>query len=201
MPARPRLPRGMLLVLAAALAAASGVVGAAAPLSAQSGEVPRLADGTPDMNGIWQALGNAHWDIEPHVARPALALREGPVVPVPAAEVIALGAVASVPSGYGIVVGGEIPYLPEARALREENRERWLERDPEIRCYLPGVPRATYMPFPFQIFQSEERFFIAYEYAGAMRDVYLVDPGEAQVDSWMGQSYGLVGGRHLRGGA
>jgi hypothetical protein len=157
---------------------------------AQRGEIPRTPSGTPDMNGIWQVLGNAHWDIEPHAARPALAMQPGPVVPVPANEVIALGAVGSVPSGYGVVDGGEIPYRPEARALRDENRERWLERDPEIKCYLPGVPRATYMPFPFQIFQSDSKVFIAYEYAGAMRDVYLEDPGEPQVDAWMGQSYG-----------
>lgn len=155
-----------------------------------SGEIPRTPAGLPDMNGIWQALGNAHWDIEPHAARAALAMQEGPVVPVPADEVVALGAVGSVPSGYGVVVGGEIPYLPEARAIRDENRERWLDRDPEIRCYLPGVPRATYMPFPFQIFQSESQMFMAYEYAGAMRDIYLQDPGPPQVDSWMGQSFG-----------
>ena len=133
--------------------------------------VPRLASGRPDLNGLWQALGNAHWDIEPHAARPALALQPGPVIPVPANEVLALGAVGSVPSGYGVVEGGVIPYLPEALALRNENRENWLERDPEIKCYQPGVPRATYMPFPFQIFQSETKVFMAYEYAGAMREV------------------------------
>lgn len=157
---------------------------------AQSGDLPRLPSGEPNMNGIWQALGNAYWDIEPHMARPALAMQEGPVVPVPASEVLALGAVGSVPSGYGIVVGGEIPYLPEARERRDENRERWLERDPEIKCFLPGVPRANYMHLPFQIFQSDSKFFIAYEYAGAVRDIYLDDPGPPQVDSWMGQSVG-----------
>jgi hypothetical protein len=157
---------------------------------AQSGEIPRTAAGHPDLNGIWQALGNAHWDIEPHSARPALAMQPGPVIPVPAEEVLAMGAVGAVPSGYGIVQGGEIPYLPAALAQRNENRKHWIERDPEIKCYLPGVPRATYMPFPFQIFQSDSRFFVAYEYASATRDIYLEDPGEAQVDSWMGQSYG-----------
>ncbi|HKK94102.1 MAG TPA: hypothetical protein VJ925_11760 [Longimicrobiales bacterium] len=163
-----------------------------APLrvEAQSGEIPRTPEGRPDMSGIWQALGNAHWDIEPHTARPALAMQEGPVVPVPAEAVLALGAVGSVPSGYGVVVGGEIPYRAEARATRNENRTNWLERDPEIRCYLPGIPRATYMPFPFQIFQSDSRFFVAYEYAGAVREVYLDNPGPPQVDSWMGQSVG-----------
>jgi hypothetical protein len=164
--------------------------GVPAGVAGQTAELPRTAAGRPDMNGLWQALGNAHWDIEPHTARPALAMQPGPVVPVPAQEVLAFGAVGSVPSGYGIVVDGEIPYLSEARVQRDENRENWLERDPEIKCYLPGVPRATYMPFPFQIFQSDQRVAIAYEYAGAFRDIYLEDPGEPQVDSWMGQSYG-----------
>lgn len=157
---------------------------------AQTAEIPRTQDGKPDMNGIWQALGNAHWDIEPHAARAALQMQAGPVVPVPAKPVLAFGAVGSVPSGVGVVVGGEIPYLPEARAKKIENQENWSERDPEIHCYLPGVPRATYMPFPFQIFQSSSHFFIAYEYAGALRNIYMEDPGPAQVDSWMGQSVG-----------
>ncbi len=156
----------------------------------QTAGIPRTATGKPDLNGLWQALGNAHWDIEPHAARPALATQPGPVVPVPANELIALGAVAAVPSGWGIVVDGPIPYTPEARSKRDENRAHYLERDPEIKCYLPGVPRATYMPFPFQILQSETKFFIAYEYAGAVRDIYLHDPGPPQVDSWMGQSVG-----------
>jgi hypothetical protein len=161
-----------------------------AAASAQRGEIPRTASGRPDLNGIWQALGNAHWDIEPHTARPALAMRPGPVVPVPAQEVIALGAVGSVPSGNGVVVGGAIPYTPGALAQKVENQLNYLDRDPEIKCYLPGVPRATYMPFPFQIFQSESKFFIMYEYAGAVRDVFLSDPGPPEVDSWMGQSVG-----------
>lgn len=161
------------------------------PAFAQAPEnVPRTASGRPDMNGIWQALGNDYWDIEPHPARAAPAMRPGPVVPVPAQEVVALGAVVSVPEGRGIVVGGEIPYLPEARAIRDENRENWLTRDPEIKCYLPGVPRANYMQYPFQIFQSESAFFIAYEYADGARNVYLEDPGPPQVDAWMGQSVG-----------
>ena len=158
--------------------------------TATAQDVPRTPSGRPDFNGIWQALGNAHWDIEPHSARPALAMQPGPVVPVPATEIVALGAVGSVPSGWGIVEGGEIPYLPQALERRNENRENWLERDPEIKCYLPGVPRAMYMPYPFQIFQSDSHFFIAFEYAGAVRNVYLTDPGPPQVDSWMGQSVG-----------
>jgi len=169
-------------LLAILLAAGSG--------AAAAQDVPRTPSGRPDFNGIWQALGNAHWDIEPHTARAALAMQPGPVVPVPAAGVVALGAVGSVPSGWGIVMGGEIPYLPAALERRNENRDLWLERDPEIKCFLPGVPRAMYMPYPFQIFQSDSHFFMAFEYAGAVRNVYLTDPGPPQVDSWMGQSVG-----------
>lgn len=160
------------------------------PLMAQRSSLPRTAAGKPDLSGIWQALTNANYDIEPHDARAAMAMRPGPVIPVPAKEVVALGAVGAVPAGTGIVVGGEIPYLPEALAKRRENRENWLTRDPEVKCYLPGIPRATYMPFPFQIVQSEKAVFVAYEYAGAVRQVYLKDPGPPQTDTWMGQSVG-----------
>jgi len=150
---------------------------------------PRAADGHPDLNGIWQALNEANWDIEMHVARPALALRPGPYNPVPAKEVVALGAVGSVPPGIG-VVDGELPYLPAALAQKKKNQDNYLASDPEVKCYLPGVPRATYMPYPFQIFQSSKAVFIAYEYAGAVRNIYLKDPGPAPADSWMGQSVG-----------
>ena len=153
-------------------------------------KAPRLADGRPNLNGIWQALNTANYDLQAHVARPAMALRPGPVVPVPAREVLYLGAVGSVPGGMGVVDGDDIPYKPEALAKKKENQEKWLERDPEIKCYLPGVPRATYMAYPFQIFQSQSQVFIAYEYAGAVRNIFTKDPGPAPVDSWMGQSVG-----------
>lgn len=193
-PIGPLAPTGALTPSTVLASASLALAAVPALVSAQSGEIPRTPAGRPDMNGIWQAMGNAHWDIEPHTARAALAMQPGPVVPVPANEVVAFGAVGSVPSGYGVVEGGAIPYLPEALALRDENREHWLDRDPEIKCYLPGVPRATYMPFPFQIFQSDARFVMAYEYAGAVRDIYLEDPGPPQVDTWMGQSVGTWDG-------
>ena len=154
----------------------------------QAQDIPRLPDGKPDFNGVWQVLNTANYDLLAHAARPALATREGPFGPVPALEVLALGAVGAVPAGLGVVVGNEIPYLPEALEKQRENQTNWLTSDPEIKCYLPGVPRANYMRFPFQIFQSESALFIAYEYAGAVRNFHLEDPGEAPVDSWMGQS-------------
>ena len=162
------------------------------PVSGQQSpayRAPRLADGHPDMNGIWQSLNEANYDIEMHMARPALQTRQGPYGPVPAPPVLALGAVGAVPPGVG-VVEGELPYKPEALAQRNKNRENWVNADPEIKCYLPGVPRANYMPHPFQIFQSSKAIFFAYQYAGAVRNIYLKDPGPAPVDSWMGQSVG-----------
>ena len=168
----------------------SGVRARAAPSSPGDARpnLPRTASGKPDLNGVWQALNAANYDLEAHTARAAMALRPGPVGPVPASAVLALGAVGAVPAGHGVVLGGTIPYKPEAAAKKHENHENWLKRDPEIKCYLPGVPRATYMPFPFQIFESESALVFVYEYAGAVRDVYLKDPGPAPLDSWMGQS-------------
>ncbi len=159
--------------------------------------VPRLANGKPNFNGIWQALGPANYDIERHMARPSMMLRQGPYGPLPAVPLLRLGAVAAVPGGMGIVEGGSIPYKPEALKKRDENRLHWLERDPEVKCYMPGVPRATYMPFPLQIIQNTKQFFIAYEFAGANRDVYFKDPGPAETDSWMGQSVGKWDGDTL----
>jgi hypothetical protein len=183
-------------LLIAAVAAAGGAMLAvmAWPVEGQSQpaayRAPRLPDGKPDLNGIWQALNEANYDLEPHMARPALALRPGPYTPVPAAPVLALGAVGAVPPGLGVIDGESIPYLPEALKQKKDNQEHYLERDPEIKCYLPGVPRANYMGHPFQILQSTKAVFIAYQYAGATRDILMKDPGPAPVDSWMGQSVG-----------
>jgi len=149
---------------------------------------PRTPDGKPDLNGIWQTLNEANWDIELHMARPALALRPGPYGPVPVAAVLRLGAIGAVPPGPGVVEGGTLPYKPESLTKKKENQDNWLNADPEVKCYLPGVPRATYMPYPFQIIQSQSAIFFAYEYAGAVRNLFLKDPGPPPVDSWMGQS-------------
>jgi hypothetical protein len=177
----------------AIVAAAGGALVAtwATPLAGQAPaayRASRTSDGKPDLNGIWQSLNEANYDLEMHMARPAMALRPGPYGPLPAAPVLALGAVGSVPPGMGVVEGGTIPYKPEMLAKKKENQEKWLERDPEIKCYLPGVPRANYMPQPFQILQSPSAIFFAYQYAGAVRNIYLKNPGPAPVDSWMGQS-------------
>jgi hypothetical protein len=143
---------------------------------AQTSKAPRTADGKPDLNGIWEALNTANWDIQDHAAR------MGPVV--------ALGAAFSIPAGRGVVEGNEIPYLPEAAAKKKENSEHWLTSDPEIKCYMPGVPRATYMPYPFQIIQTPQRILMAYEFAGATRTIYMNSNQKSPNDTWMGWSVG-----------
>jgi hypothetical protein len=189
-----------------AVAGATAVIMAGAwwatiPVTGQSASVayraPRTADGRPDLNGIWQALNTANYDIQMHTARPAMAMQPGPYGPVPARAVLALGAVGAVPPGMGVVEGNELPYLPAALEQKKRNQENWINADPEIKCYLPGVPRATYMPYPFQILQNQKAIFFAYEYAGAVRNVYMTGTPPPLVESWMGQSVGRWDGDTL----
>src|SRR5262249_30178407 len=120
-----------------------------------SPQLKRTAEGKPDFSGIWQANTTAYWDIQTHEARPMVA-QAGvyPDVPVLAAPVVALGTVGWVPPGLGVVEGDEIPYQAWAADRKRENAANWLDRDPELKCYMPGVPRAMYLPYPFQILQS-----------------------------------------------
>jgi len=158
---------------------------------------PRGPGGHPDFNGVWQVMNRANYNVESHAAVAALAMVEGDLGPIPDKRVVALGAVGSVPATLGVVLSGPLPYTDQAKKIQQENAKDWLTKDPEIKCYLPGIPRATYMPFPFQIVQSESALFFSYEFAGAARNIYLQDPGEAPIDSWMGQSYGYWQGETL----
>lgn len=188
-----------VVALAAALgactttAAAPAVETAAAPAVWKAKRGP---DGVhPDLNGVWKVMNTANYNIEAHPAQSALQLRPGPYVPVPDAQVVAMGAIGAVPAGVGIVEGdGKIPYKPDALAQRDEYRAKAVEQDPEVKCYLPGVPRANYMDKPFQIFHSDKAVFIAYEYAGAVRNIFLTEQPPAPAQSWMGQSYGYWDG-------
>ncbi len=148
---------------------------AAVGLMAQSARIPRMPDGHPNLNGIWQAMNTADWDLEAHAAS--------------ASPVVEMGALGATPGGLSVVEGGTIPYLPAALEQKKKNNENRMAADPEVRCYLPGVPRATYLPYPFQIFQSASAITIAYEFDSAFRNLYLKDPGPAPADSWMGQSF------------
>ncbi len=144
--------------------------------AAQSGEIPRTPSGKPDLSGIWQAMTSAHYDVEPHAAS------EGPHPGL-------MGALSATPAGLGIVEGGRIPYNEQSLRVRDVNKASALENDPLTKCYMPGVPRANYMPFPFQIVQSEGVILMAYEVAESNRIVYVDQPElESQVDAWMGHS-------------
>jgi hypothetical protein len=167
------LVAGAAVILIVALWLGTAPTSLTAPAAS---EPARIADGKPNLNGIWQALNTANWDIQDHPAR------QGPIT--------ALGAAFSVPAGEGVVVGNEIPYLPEAAAKKRENAANWVTSDPEVKCYLPGVPRATYMPYPFQIFQTPQQVLIVYEFANATRTIHMDSNKESPSDTWMGWSVG-----------
>jgi hypothetical protein len=189
-----------------AVAAAAALVGAAVSVSvtqsAGQPSRPELIAGQPNFSGIWQANNEAHWDVQAHAARPGAVTQPG-VYPfeyarVAAAPVVALGAAGGVPASLGVVQGdGEIPYTPEALAIRNENADHWIDRDPELKCYLPGIPRAMYMPYPFEITQSANKIHMAYAFATTARTIHLdqVDPPPA--DTWMGHSVGRWEGNTL----
>ena len=144
--------------------------------AAPAARVPRTADGKPNLNGIWQAMAGANWNLEDHGASAGPFFQEG--------------AVGAIPAGQSVVDGGDIPYTPAALAKRNENARNRLTQDPEVKCYMPGIPRANYMPYPFQIVQSPQNVLFAYEYASSNRVVNMGKPTEAPVDSWMGWSNG-----------
>jgi len=206
----------MRAILGSVLFAAAALAGSwwmyQRPNASQAGgafKAVRTADDRPNLNGVWQALNTANFDIQAHAARPALALmpaapRTGVAglvrathVELPAPAVRALGAVGGVPAGEGVVEGDEIPYQDWAAARRKENAEHWLERDPEVKCYMPGVPRATYMPYPFQILQGTDKIVLAYEFAGATRTIHLDPVGDSPAPTWMGWSRGRWDGETL----
>jgi len=152
--------------------------------SAAAQDAPRAFDGNPDLNGVWQAIGTAHWDIQDH---PASA---GPPD---------MGAIGSIPPGQGIVVGNEIPYRPDALEQKQQNFEnRWTD-DPELKCFMPGVPRATYLPYPFRIIQGDQKIMIVYGFAEANRTIHMdkENPEAPPLDTWMGRSHGSWDGDTL----
>ena len=183
----PRVSIRLIAGAAAVIAVASGTffsdpaTRTAAQTSAYS--APRFVDGNPNLNGIWQAVGTAHWDLEAHHAQP------GPPQ---------FGALFAMPGGLSYVEGGALPYQPWAAAKKKDNfDERWTI-DPEAKCYMPGVPRATYMPFPFQIVQSTNKIMMVYEFASAQRIIHMDEVAPTYpVDTWMGHSRGRWDGETL----
>ena len=156
-----------------------------------AGEVPRTEEGKPDFSGIWQAHSDANWDVLAHDARPMVA-QPGVYndVPVLAAPVVALGTAGWIPASLGVVDGNEIPYQPWAAARQKENLANWLDRDPELKCYYPGVPRAMYLPYKFQIIQSTTKVMMAFEFRNAERMIHLDEVVPYPGDAFMGHSVG-----------
>lgn len=186
MPRRKLCMRKSLILLSAAAAAAvcfalfvtpQETQAQTAPTKAKAAyRGPRMTDGKPNLNGVWEYIGTANWDLQDHSAAP------GPFWQ--------LGAIGAIPAGQGVVEGKDIPYRPAALEKKKENEANWPGADPEAKCYMAGIPRSTYMPFPFQIIQSDKDILMAYEYASSNRLINMGKPIEAGSDTWMGTSNG-----------
>jgi hypothetical protein len=152
----------------------------------------------PDFSGIWQANNTANWDLQTHAARPMVEQPGfSPNTVTLAAPVLGLGSIGWVPGGLGVVEGDEIPYQPWAAERKKENLEHWMDRDPEIKCFQPGVPRGMYMPYPFQIIQSDSKIMMVFEYANAQRTIHLNKMEEYPNAAFMGYSVGHWEGNTL----
>src|SRR3989454_1307477 len=192
----------VIVILSAAVGAGIGIAVTRSKAEPATGSA-RTSEGKPNLSGIWQAINEAHWDLQAHEARAGAVTQPG-VYPtyefarVPAAPVLALGAAAGVPGSLGVIEGdGEIPYKPEAAAIKKENAANWIDRDPELKCYLPGIPRAMYMPYPFQIVQSSTKIQMAYTFSNAARTIHLDKVEGPPDDTWMGHSVGRWDGDTL----
>ena len=139
---------------------------AAAATNAQT--LPRTPEGKPDLQGIWQVRNRAAYGLEHHDARQGM------------------------PAGPSVVDGGEIPYLPAARAQQRRNFENRAAIDPLSNCYLPGVPRIMYLEHPFQIFQTRDHVAITFEWSQVFRLIYANGQPTLHegIESWMGNSRG-----------
>ena len=192
---RIRLNGSMIAVAIAAAVTGAVISTFVTERTAGQARRPARIGDVPNFSGIWQANNEAHWDLQAHEARAGAVMQQG-VYPfeyarVPAAPVVALGAAGGVPGSLGVVQGdGEIPYKPEALAIKKENAANWIDRDPELKCFLPGIPRAMYMPYPFEITQSTNKVHMAYAFASTARTVHLDKVDEPPAEGWMGHSIG-----------
>lgn len=156
-------------------------VGAASAQPPELEERPERIGDNPNLNGIWQAVNTANWNLEGQAAEAIDEFWE-------------LGALFAVPPGQNVVEGGEIPYLPDALEQREENQASWPSEDPEAKCFRAGIPRQTYLPYPFEIVQGDDDILFVYEYATSNRPVRMgenqISPDEVLVDQWLGWSNG-----------
>ena len=142
-----------------------------AQTTATPGSLPRMADGRPNLQGIWQVRNRASVDLQDHVARHGM------------------------PAGRGVVEdgveGGEIPYQPWATAKKRENFANRTTADPLASCYLPGVPRIMYMEWPFQIYQTRDHIAMTFEWSQVFRLIYTNGSRPSEdLEFWMGDSRG-----------
>ncbi|HEX4278889.1 MAG TPA: hypothetical protein VHZ74_26220 [Bryobacteraceae bacterium] len=151
-----------LVCVAAALALASG---SPAQTKASSYKPARLADGHPDLNGIWEVRGKVDANLEARV------------------------------NGKGVIVDppdGRIPYKPEELAKKKQNEKNKATEDPVVKCQMPGVPRLAYVPYPFQIVESANQPVIAFlsQYVHTIRNINMGGEHLDGLDLWMGDSRG-----------
>src|SRR5690606_31646421 len=115
-----------------------------------------------NINGIWQAVNTANWNLEGQSAEWVENHWQ-------------LGALFARPAGQSVVRGGAIPYLPHALEQRNRYRASWPAGDPELTCYRAGIPRSTYLPYPFEIIQGDGDILFVYEYATSNRPVRMLE--------------------------
>jgi hypothetical protein len=138
-----------------------------APASSTTQTFPRTADGKPNLSGVWQVVNTANWDLQ---AQPG---GKG------------------IPAGQGVVEGDEIPYQPAALEKKKQNFEKRATADPETKCDLPGVPRITYMPYPFRIVQTPKQVSMLSEYVHTVRNIFMDSQHpKGAIEWWMGDSRG-----------
>jgi hypothetical protein len=168
--------RDFICTTVAASIAAALLLTASAPVAGQTYRPPRAPDGHADISGVYEALNTANWDLEDHSAAQGTMWQTG--------------AINSEPAGESVVEGGAIPYKPAALEKKKANFAARRTNDPEAKCYMPGIPRANYMPYPFQILQTPRGIMFVYEFASANRLVNMGKPEEAASDTWMGTNNG-----------
>ena len=162
-------------------------------IPASTWKAPTLADGQPDVQGIYQAVGNEGG---------SQGINIEPMTGVMGNKRVTPGIVFDPPDKM-------IPYLPWARARRDEMRDLSMTAptaamvDTRNRGWAEGVPRINYYGVPgaaFQILQVKNAILILYEVQHEFR--YIPLDGRQQIDEpvklFMGSSRGKWYGNTLK---
>jgi hypothetical protein len=166
--------KGLSIAALAAVLVATAFIPRIIAAADQGPAMPRTPDGHADLSGVWQVMNTANWNILPHAAS------------------------ADGPGGLGVVAEGELPYLPAALTRRNENYRDRLTRDADDKCFLPGVPRIMYEPYPFEILSGPAVVTMVFEYGHVTRNIYMNTPHPEGPIQWrMGDSRGRWDGNTL----